>query len=182
MGPTSFRITKYLAMAEIHDQFDTILILDFGSQVCHHERKNNTFLMFSNSSTAISSPEDVESSAYTRNWCLVQRRSKTWNSCLRVLFFSCGFKSFLTQYILVRNYLLWIPLLRVWRRCTTCRSCHIRPWSPGSRDLLWFTSMFLALFHSVDETRTCHRRKWRGISKAKLHIVTTGNTDSQILR
>jgi len=39
-------------MAEIHDQFDTILILDFGSQVHHHVYINYMLIDF-NDSTVI---------------------------------------------------------------------------------------------------------------------------------
>lgn len=51
-------------MADIHDQFDTILILDFGSQVRFLVQSRSVRAHTCNS-TAISSQEDAVSSMYT---------------------------------------------------------------------------------------------------------------------
>ena len=61
-------------MAEIHDQFDTILILDFGSQVCGKSPKICFFLswqVYHVFSIVILLQEDVESTMYMRNLCRV---------------------------------------------------------------------------------------------------------------
>lgn len=55
-------------MADIHDQFDTILILDFGSQVRYltHLTSHGLHSTKSNS-TAILSPGDAVNSTFTRS-------------------------------------------------------------------------------------------------------------------